>query len=512
MGRRMAQETRGEPTPEETRTAAAPAVEADARDPGRIFAVGAMAALVVLGLALIARGPRTPEREPGAAVITSAAVAPDAAAAESPDASVSAPVVVRDVDAGPRFVPAFRIASLASEPGVEIVEGTYGKRSLAAALAQAGVPRAEIKRVSRAFEGVRRVERVETRSPRGAFVLARDKAKGAVIAFEHVGSPSEIWQVGADDGVADKRLVARRLELFVEHKRVSAAVVVTADLAKAVAAAGMREGALEAIDDALEGHVDVSTIRSGARLRVVADEEWVEGAFARFRIEAIELVAKAGGAAPRVYFYERAASSDAPRRRAPHPGFYDAKGQQPFKGVFRAPLPFARVTSRFNPRRLHPVLHVVMPHNGIDYGASAGTPVYASAPGTVLGAGDSGPCGNMVQIEHPNGLTTAYCHLSRFAPGLHTGQRVDARELVGYVGQSGRATGPHLHFAVRRGGVFIDPMGLKMDGVRVLPPSDRAVFAKRREELDAALDAIGLPAAAAPESAADDKDEATGEE
>jgi murein DD-endopeptidase MepM/ murein hydrolase activator NlpD len=522
-GLRMADDLRDEPTPENSGTTAPPAEAADGRDPGRLVALGAMATLVVLGLALMARGPRTPAAPPAAALLTNASVGASASAAapaasESTDAAlaVTTPTLVRDVDAGPRFVPAFRIASLKSAaapgtPEIEIVEGTYGKRTLAAALAQVGVPRAEIKRVSRAFDGVHRIERAEARSPKDAFVLARDKAKGTIVGFEHVASPSEIWQARVDEASPDKRLVAKRLEVFVEQKRVSSAIAVSADLGKAIAAAGMHEGALEAIDDALEGHVDLSTIRPGVRLRVVADEEWVEGAFSRFHVEAIELVPKTG-AAQRVYFYERDPNTNASRRHVPHPGFYDAKGQQPYKGLFRSPLPFARITSRFNPRRMHPVLHVVMPHNGIDFGASTGTPVYASATGTVKSAGNGGPCGNMVQIDHPNGLTTAYCHLSRFAAGLHAGQHVDARQLIGYVGQSGRATGPHLHFAVKRGGVFIDPQSLKMDGVRVLPPSDREIFAKQRAELDLVLDAIPLPPAVdAPEPPAD-KEEATGEE
>ena len=164
---------------------------------------------------------------------------------------------------------------------------------------------------------------------------------------------------------------------------------------------------------------------------------------------------------------------------------------------------------------MHPVLHVVMPHNGIDFGATTGTPVYAASSGTVHSAGDSGPCGNMVQIDHTSNLSTAYCHLSRFAAGIHPGQHVEARQLVGYVGQTGRVTGPHLHFAVKRGGTFIDPMALKMDGVRTLPPSDREVFAKRRAELDVALESITLPSAdgvAAPDDKDENKDEPGGEE
>src|SRR5262249_3008012 len=99
----------------------------------------------------------------------------------------------------------------------------------------------------------------------------------------------------------------------------------------------------------------------------------------------------------------------------------------------------------------------------------------------------------------------------RFAAGLHSGQKVEARQLVGYVGQTGRATGPHLHFAVRKNGTFVDPLGLKMDGVRVLPPSERETFQSQRKELDVVLDAIPMPAAA-DASPDDDKDEPAGEE
>jgi murein DD-endopeptidase MepM/ murein hydrolase activator NlpD len=154
---------------------------------------------------------------------------------------------------------------------------------------------------------------------------------------------------------------------------------------------------------------------------------------------------------------------------------------------------------------MHPVLHVVMPHNGVDFAAPSGTPIYASAAGVVRSAGDGGPCGNMVQIDHAGGLTSAYCHMSRFAAGLHAGQHVEARQIVGYVGQTGRATGPHLHFAIKRGESYIDPLALKLDGVRVVPIAYREEFTKTRAEMDAALDAILLPPAVATK--ADGKDD-----
>ena len=153
------------------------------------------------------------------------------------------------------------------------------------------------------------------------------------------------------------------------------------------------------------------------------------------------------------------------------------------------PCRLARIASRFNPHRKHPELHIVVPHNGVDFAAPAGAPVYAAASGVVTSVGPSGPCGNKVEIAHTGGITTAYCHLSRFAAGLKVGQRVEQRQLIAYVGQTGRVTGPHLHFAVKRNGSFIDPMTLRLDGERVVPrwatrrlrpPAQRARCGARR--------------------------------
>ena len=261
------------------------------------------------------------------------------------------------------------------------------------------------------------------------------------------------------------------------------------------------------LDDALEGHAELSDVHPGARLRILATEDLIDGTFARYdALEAVEYIPPPSEreAPLRVYFFGKEptttwlARSAKQRDNSKAPSFYyDAKGRQPMHGGWKSPVPFARIASRFNPHRMHPVLHVVMPHNGVDFAASTGTPVYVTAEGTVKSVGGGGPCGNMVQILHSNNYTSAYCHLSRFAAGLHAGQHVEPRQLVGYVGQTGRATGPHLHFAVKRGDAFIDPLVLKLDGVRVVPLGDRAEFERVRAELDLALDAIALPAAAA---------------
>ncbi|HVH46481.1 MAG TPA: M23 family metallopeptidase [Labilithrix sp.] len=477
-----------------------PTTGAAARDRGRLIALGAMGVFVAVGVGLIALS----SRRGGAPAPALALTTSDRAANTNADAAA---VATNDApDAGPPIVrpPAqWRVSSLKEDPNAEVSEGAFGKRGLVATLTEAGLSRPEIHRLAKAFEGVRRVDHPKDTD---AFVLAKDKAKGVVLAFEYATSPLDVWQARVEDPAgAEPRFIVKKLELFVEHRRIAHGLLVGADLGKAITAAGFRPEIAMAVDDALEGHVDPGSIRAGVRLRVVATEDWVESAFVRVKVDAIEFVPKAGSPL-RVYHYERDASVDGSSRRAPAPGFYDAKGKQPYRGQFRSPLPLARVTSRFNPKRMHPVLKVVMPHQGVDFGASAGTPVYASAAGTVITAGNGGPCGNMVEIDHGSGINTVYCHLKGFAQGLHSGEKVEARQHVGYVGQTGRVTGPHLHFGVKKHGVYIDPLALKMDGVRVLPPSDRDAFARRRSELDAVIDGVALPSAADVPEENEDKD------
>jgi murein DD-endopeptidase MepM/ murein hydrolase activator NlpD len=143
--------------------------------------------------------------------------------------------------------------------------------------------------------------------------------------------------------------------------------------------------------------------------------------------------------------------------------------------------------------RMHPVLNKVMPHTGTDFGAPSGTPIGSTAPGTVSYKGYAGPSGNLVKIKHHDGYESGYAHLSRFAEGLDVGDEVDRLKTVGYCGSTGRSTGPHLHFTMKKDGKFIDPESLNLDGMRVLPKAHREEFALVRSKYDPVLDAIPLP-------------------
>ncbi len=163
--------------------------------------------------------------------------------------------------------------------------------------------------------------------------------------------------------------------------------------------------------------------------------------------------------------------------------YYDADGQPLRRQFLRSPLPYSRVTSRFSLSRFHPILKRRMPHYGVDYGAPVGTPVRATADGTVLSAGARGGGGRTVRLRHPNGYLTAYLHLSGYAQGIRSGARVDQGQVIGYVGSSGLSTGPHLDYRVQRNGRWINPANLVSEPVPPLGDALLPDFFERRDAL-----------------------------
>jgi len=142
-------------------------------------------------------------------------------------------------------------------------------------------------------------------------------------------------------------------------------------------------------------------------------------------------------------------------------GYYTASATPLRKQFLRAPLAFTRITSTFSNRRFHPILHYFRPHHGVDYGAPTGTPVMTTADGTVVEAAYSRGEGNIVRIRHTSRIETSYLHLSRFAKGIKRGTKVVQGQVIGYVGMTGLATGPHLDYRVSDGGAWLDPLKLK---------------------------------------------------
>ncbi len=468
----------------------------------RWFLVGtATLAALQIPLALTGR------RVPAAPVVAASSVKrpPMASVAPVPSASVSAtapPIAVAlvDADAPP---PPFRLASLETDPTLEAIGAKVGKRSCTQTLEAIGVSKYEVGRLTAAISAVRRLDPCHAHD---RLVVLWNKSDHTLRGFELETTPGDIVraydpalpvpqassggdagvETGPPDGPPTYRV--EHVVLPVSHRRHAVALVVGADLAASLKDAGLDPSILDELDDAFAARTDLPPPTKGSILRILADATYVAGRFDRYD----ELVAFDFGPRPGVPSLRLYHSRD-PKLAAKAHGWFDAKGHQPVRGKWRMPVSFPRVTSRFNPRRMHPVLKIVTPHNGVDFGAPPGTPVYSIGPGIVSFRGDAGPSGNLISVLHEGGYESGYAHLSRFAAGVVPGTHVEARTLIGYVGSTGRSTGPHLHLSVRKNGIFVDPLVLKMDATRVVPPAERDVFSKRKSEADFALDAIPWP-------------------
>jgi murein DD-endopeptidase MepM/ murein hydrolase activator NlpD len=168
-------------------------------------------------------------------------------------------------------------------------------------------------------------------------------------------------------------------------------------------------------------------------------------------------------------------------------GYYGADGKSLRLGFRRNPLDFMRVTSTFAAKRYHPVLGIYRAHLGTDYGAAHGTPVYAVADGTIAAAGRDGGYGNVVTIRHHSGYSSRYAHLSRFGSKVRPGTRVKQNDIIGYVGATGLATGPHLHYELRMNGRPVNSRTVKLPGGPPMPNEYRGDFRKLASERVALL-------------------------
>ena len=168
--------------------------------------------------------------------------------------------------------------------------------------------------------------------------------------------------------------------------------------------------------------------------------------------------------------------------------YWDDKGESLRRAFLKAPLEFKRISSGFSYARRHPVTGQVRPHTAVDYAAPTGTPVVAIGDGTVVSAGWAGGGGNTVKIRHNSVYTTSYMHLSKYGPGIKAGVHVQQGQVIGYVGMTGTATGPHLDFRVYQNGTAINPLTLESPSAEPLPeelmPAFDSTFHARLAEMD----------------------------
>ncbi|MCL2309436.1 MAG: peptidoglycan DD-metalloendopeptidase family protein [Proteobacteria bacterium] len=243
-----------------------------------------------------------------------------------------------------------------------------------------------------------------------------------------------------------------------EVRREQGAGEIQSSLFGAADAAGIPEAVTVDMANVLGGEIDFyHDLRKGDRFAALYERVYVEGELINSgRILAVEFVN--GGVEHSAYWWQSPDGKSS--------GYYNAKGESSRKAFLRTPLAFSRISSNFSSARLHPLFNVKRAHTGTDFAAPVGTPVHAASDGTVDFVGNQGGYGNLIILHHAGKVTTYYGHLSRFTAGLKRGNHVTQGTVIGYVGQTGWATGPHLHYEFRVANIPYNP--LKM----VMPPAD----------------------------------------
>jgi murein DD-endopeptidase MepM/ murein hydrolase activator NlpD len=368
---------------------------------------------------------------------------------------------------------------LGSEPVVRepltVVRGRIARNdTLANALSRFASP-ALVARIVQAARPAYDLTRIMVGRPFGV-TLGPD---GLLRAFTYGIDELQTLHVAVRDGEPRARITRREYET----RSAVVAGTIRSSLFGAIEATG--EGDQLALDlaDVFAWDVDFSTeLQPGDSFRVAVEKQYVEGEFRRYgRVLAAELVR-----GPRTL---RAVRHEAPDEVA---GYYDPDGRPLRKTFLRSPLRFTRISSRFTTSRLHPILDVRRPHLGVDYAAPYGTPVHAAADGLVVAAGWEGGYGRTVRLRHANGYETLYGHLSRVT--VRAGQRIEQGTLVGAVGATGLATGPHLDYRMARNGQFVDPLKVALPPADPIAPSEHEAFSRSCRELLALLDQATTPA------------------
>jgi len=349
-------------------------------------------------------------------------------------------------------------------------------QTLGRALALAGVPSGQAEGIMAALAGVLDFRRCQIGDQ-----LRIRIAKGEVQLVDYRQSAVDEWQVRRDGA----RYLAAKRPIEIDRRVEVVELRIDSSLYEAALAAGEDVRLPLALADVFAWDVDFyQDVRRGDRARAVVEKFLSKGRLMRYG----EILAA-------VYQGQSVGRKRAFRYQLPSGeiAYFQEDGRATRKAFLKSPLKYANVTSRFG-TRFHPVLQYVKAHNGVDYGAPIGTPVWAVADGLVTRAGSDERAGRHLCLRHFNSMESCYLHLSRFAAGVRAGVRVQQKQVIAFTGNTGLTTGPHLHFALKRGGHFINPLAQKFPPAEPIPNSLRQDFDQKVASLLASLQ--GQPVAA----------------
>ena len=300
---------------------------------------------------------------------------------------------------------------------------------------------------------------------------------GELVGLERAVSITQTLKVSRDaDG-----FVANIEEVPLTRETVTATGQIESSLFAAGTAVGLRDATTMELAEIFRWDIDfVLDLRTGDSFKVIYEHLQRDGK----TIGDGEILAAEFMNEGTVYRAVRYVNADGKA------DYYTPDGKSLRKAFLKAPVQFSRISSIFNPNRKHPVLNRIRAHRGVDYAAPTGTPVRAAGAGRVQYRGVKGGFGNVVELQHAGQVVTRYGHLSRFAGGVGAGSKVEQGQVIGYVGMTGLATGPHLHFEYISRGVYMDPQQVlrKAEPAAPIPASQRADFELQAAPLLAKLD------------------------
>ena len=347
----------------------------------------------------------------------------------------------------------------------ECVEGKIASGSYFGKLMNSdlGVPMARVNRLA-AADSVFDVRKMRAGNAYRAYYTRDSLRRLDYVVYDENRVSSIVFRV-------DTLPMVWRYNRPVEIRRMAADATIESSLWNDMQKAGASPLVILSLSDIYAWTVDFFGIQPGDRFRVLYDERVCEGEVIAIDTVRYAEYIRGESVMPAIMFNQKDTGNV----------YWNEKGESLRRAFLKAPLEFKRISSTFTMHRRHPVHGDVRPHTGVDYAAPTGTPVHAVGDGTVISVGWGGGGGNTVKIRHNSVYTTAYLHLSKYGPGIKAGVHVKQGQVIGYVGMTGTATGPHLDYRVWKNGTPINPLTMEA------PPA-----VPIREENKAALDSVRL--------------------
>lgn len=312
------------------------------------------------------------------------------------------------------------------------------------------------------------------RLPVGKEVQAETDINGALLELRYLSDTNQVIIEKSGNSFSNRTLPAqtdKRMQIRTGE--------ITSNLFAATDEAGLPDPVANQLSDIFGGDIDFHRdLRKGDKFTVIYEMNYINGQPARpGRIISAEFV-NHGRSFRAAYFQTTEFTGD----------YYSPEGKSMHKAFLRSPIEFSRVSSGFSKSRFHPILNKWRSHKGVDYAAPMGTKVKVTSDGVVSFVGKQGGYGNVVMVDHQGHFSTVYGHLSRFAGGIHKGQRLGQGQIVGYVGMTGLASGPHLHYEFKLSGVQRDPLKVALPDGKPISEAQKTSFMDSTRDLFAQLD------------------------